>query len=262
MIIDRFFFLSEFCSRTVQRGKKICRRTSRSAGISIRNLKRRYFSVISTKKTCRSSGKFSEKNDRNRDEFRCFKDRSFALIEDVRSFQRQWIPAAIVNHDRSNGKTNVNFYNCVIESLSNNNMIIPINTEQFERYSTNRIKIEKKIVGKAIVGFNRKEKMFMLGTVDERIGNGHEYQIKWCNGEIGQEDDEHLFAPPTANVQFDVNQYVLTIDVEEKIYRLGQIISISNDRTTLTVRLCRPDRSQRSFSLLQTFKNFHFRSHF
>ena len=88
----------------------------------------------------------------------------------------------------------------------------------------------------------------MLGTVVERIGNGHEYRIEWCDGTVGQENDEHLFAPRTADVQFNVNQYVLTIDNEEKIYRLAQIISISKDPPMLTVRLDRPDRSQRSLS--------------
>ena len=77
----------------------------------------------------------------------CFfylKERSFALIEVVRSSQRQWIPAAIVNHDRSKDTTTVTFYNCVIESLPNDDIIIPITAEQFQRYASNRMEIEKK----------------------------------------------------------------------------------------------------------------------
>lgn len=170
------------------------------------------------------------------------------MIEVIRSSQRQWIPAAIANHNRSKDKTNVAFYNCVIESLPNDDMIIPITAEQFQRYTSNRIEIEKKLVGKTIVGFNCEEKLFMLGTVVERIGNGHEYRIEWCDGTVGQQSDEHLFAPRTVDIQFNINQYVLTIDNEEKIYRLAQIISISKDQATLTVRLDRPDRSQRSVS--------------
>ena len=139
----------------------------------------------------------------------------------------------------------MNYYSCEIESLSNGELIIPIKQEQFERYAANRIEIETKLVGEPIVGLNRDENVFMLGTVRERIDNGQQYRIDWCNGKTGKQSDEHLFAPRDANIRYEPNQYVLALDNEETIYRLGRVLSVSDDQTRLTVRLHRADRSQR-----------------
>ena len=48
--------------------------------------------------------------------------------------------------------------------MTNNQYVIPINSQQFERYTTSRIEKEKSLVGKVIVGLNNQTKAFMLGN--------------------------------------------------------------------------------------------------
>ena len=59
--------------------------------------------------------------------------------------------------------THVRFYDCLSKDLPNEQLVVPINEQQFELYVSRRIEREKSLVGQVIVGFHPKKEVFMTG---------------------------------------------------------------------------------------------------
>jgi hypothetical protein len=157
-----------------------------------------------------------------------------ALIKYPNDSRHCFCPSVIRDHHRST--TKVRFYDCYEVDLENNQYIIPINKNQFERYVKNRIEKEKSLRHCVTVGLNNETNTFMLGTIQDRVGNGHEYIIEWCNSRKNEQKDEHLFGAFKRHVQHNENDYVLAIDDNDKLYKPARIKSISNDRRSLRVQ--------------------------
>ena len=122
------------------------------------------------------------------------------------------------------------------KKISFNESVIPITNEKFENYARLRIEYEKTLVNQTVVGLNNDKKVFMLGTISDRVGYGHTYIVQWHDETESQQEEEHLFRSITKPMQHRLNGFVLATDNEQYIYKPGRIITISDDRQTLTVR--------------------------
>ncbi len=87
-----------------------------------------------------------------------------------------------------------------------------------------------------IVGLNNETKSFMLGTIKDRVGTGHQYLIEWFDKSISKQNEEHLFGAFNRRDQHRENAYVLAMDDQDNIYKPAKTISISDDRKHLKVR--------------------------
>lgn len=82
----------------------------------------------------------------------------------------------------------------------------------------------------------------MLGTIIDRIGTGHLYIIEWFDGSRSQQKEEHLFGAFIRRNRHYLHAYVLAMDIDDKIYKPAQIISISNNGCTLHVQFFNRNR--------------------
>ncbi|UJR25800.1 hypothetical protein I4U23_007150 [Adineta vaga] len=161
-------------------------------------------------------------------------EKSFAFIKYPDDARHCFCPAVIIRHGKTT--TKVRFYDCNEGDLDKYQDVIQITEEQFAHYSKLRIEKEISRVNEVTVAFNDDSKTFMLGTIKKRIGNGHQYLIEWYDHSRGEQTDEYLFTEiftqPNKHIK---GNYVLAMDENKSIYRLGKVISISPDRKTLTV---------------------------
>jgi len=141
-------------------------------------------------------------------------------------------PCVILRHLHSKSKTTVRFYDCYEEDITNNEDVIPISEQQFERYSNFRIEKEKSLINQVIVGLNREKKSFMLGTIKDRRDTGHKYSIEWFDHSKTEEKEEHLFGAFVRRNKHYKNGYVLAMD-KDKIYKPAITKSILNDQEIL-----------------------------
>ncbi|CAF3780229.1 unnamed protein product [Rotaria sordida] len=178
--------------------------------------------------------------------------KSCVLIQYPKHFPYCWKPAVIRDSDNETTKTHVRFYDCMDREISNNENVIKIDEKDFENYSTRRIKFEISLLDKVIVGFNPKEKVFMLGTIIERVGYGHTYIIRWCDESESREEEEYLFGAFTRSIQHELNDSVLALDNDQYIYKLAKVISISDDKKTLTIRFTDPKENNREVDVPST----------
>ena len=107
-----------------------------------------------------------------------------------------------------------------------------------------RIEKELSLVNQAIVGFNDEKKSFMLGMIQARVGTGHQYTIKWSNGTINDQKEEHLFGAFTRRDQHRKDNYVLAMDTEDDLYKLAKTIAVFKDDKRLTVQFIPLNRTE------------------
>jgi hypothetical protein len=158
------------------------------------------------------------------------------LIKYPNDIRHCYCPAAILRHHTQKPETKVRFYDCYEEDIKNNQHVIPIDEKQFQHYVENRIEKEKSLCNQITVGLNSRTKTFMLGTIIDRIKNGHTYIIEWCDESKTEQQDEHLFGAFTRQIKHKKGNYVLAIDDNDKLYKPAKIKSISNDEKSLTVQ--------------------------
>ncbi|CAF0922263.1 unnamed protein product [Rotaria sordida] len=176
---------------------------------------------------------------------------SFALIKYPKDSRQCYCPAVILRHLDYGTKTKVRFYDCYEEDLENDQYVIPIHEQQFERYTALRIEKEKSLINQVIVGLNEQNeqtKTFMLGTIKTREGTGHLYKIQWCNERTSEQIDEHLFGAFSRRYKHRIDDYVLAIDNNDAIYKLAKVQSISNDRKNLKVQFINLNKNNNSLS--------------
>ncbi|CAF1439450.1 unnamed protein product [Rotaria magnacalcarata] len=152
-----------------------------------------------------------------------------------------WCPAVVLRHMANESKTQVRFYDCLVVNITHETYVIPITEQQFEIYSTLRIAKENSLVNHVIVGLNNTKKAFMLGTIQRRVGNGHRYSIEWCCASVSEQTDEHLLGAFTRRNKHRIGDYVLAIDSVEGIYKLAEVLSITDDRKNVKVKFIDPN---------------------
>ena len=91
----------------------------------------------------------------------------------------------------------------------------------------------------------------MLGTIIKRCDTGHRYLIQWYNKDTNEQEEEHLFGALTRRDQHEEDGYVLAMDKNDDIYKPAKTISISDDRTELTVKFINLDDNS-----LSKYKSF------
>jgi hypothetical protein len=146
-----------------------------------------------------------------------------------------YCPSVILSHLHSESKTKVRFYDCYEKYITNNEDVIRISEQQFERYSHFRIEKEKSLINQVIVGLNElddEKKSFMLGTIKDRCDTGHEYLIEWFDHSENKQKEEHLFGAFVRRNKHYEDGYVLAMD-KDKIYKPARTKSILNDQEIL-----------------------------
>ncbi|CAF4581909.1 unnamed protein product, partial [Rotaria socialis] len=167
--------------------------------------------------------------------------KSYILVKYPNDSRQFWCPAVVLRHMANESKTQVRFYDCLVLDITHETYVMPITEQQFEIYSTLRIAKEKSLINHVVVGLNNLKKTFMLGTIQSRVGNGHQYLIEWCCATVSEQSDEHLFGAFTRRNNHRIGDYVLAMDSVESIYRLAEILSITDDRKTVKVRFIDPN---------------------
>ena len=114
--------------------------------------------------------------------------------------------------------------------------MIPLNEQQFERYTKFRIEKETSLINQAIVGLNEEKKTFMLGMIEARVSTGHQYRIKWANGMSNNQKEEHLFGAFTRRDQHRKDNYVLAMDAEDNLYKFARTLVVFKDDNRLNIQ--------------------------
>lgn len=125
-------------------------------------------------------------------------------------------------------------------------MVIPLNEQQFERYSKFRIEKEKALVNQAIVGLNDERQCFMLGMIEDRANTGHQYKIKWADGKSSIQKEEHLFGALTRRDQHRKDSYVLAMDAEDNVYKFARTLAVYKDDHRLNIQFLDIHRANES----------------
>ncbi|UJR23110.1 hypothetical protein I4U23_026131 [Adineta vaga] len=167
---------------------------------------------------------------------RNLEDKSFVLIRCPNDFRRCWQPAVILRSIPDKSERLVRFYDCIDKEFSNSTIVIPITERQFTDYTQLRIEYEKSLINQTIVGFNEVKKVYMLGTIIQRLKNGHEFRIEWSDETESAQEEKHLFGAFSQLIDFQVNCFVLAVDDSQYIYKPAIVEKISSDKNTVTVR--------------------------
>lgn len=165
------------------------------------------------------------------------------MIEYPNDSRHCFCPSVVRRQRPDQGKTQIRFYDCYQEDLDDNLWGIPLNEEQFERYIQLRIEKELSLINQAIVGFNQNDKCYMLGMVQDRKNTGHLYKIKWSNGSITHQKEEHLFGAFTRRDQHRKGDYVLVMDPNDEIYKLAKTLAVYKDDKRLKIEFLDFDRT-------------------
>ncbi|CAF1024066.1 unnamed protein product, partial [Didymodactylos carnosus] len=181
-----------------------------------------------------------------------------ALYPDLRNSRA---PGVLISStkitDKGEEKITVRFYDCTEVDVIVSE-IIPIITknnnedEKFKQYVECIIQKEKSIVDQVVVGRNDDVGAYMLGnhvfdaliflyliqafcllgTVEERVGNGHQYRIRWCDDTKTVQELAHLFGAFIRQGSFRKRDKILALD--EMVYKPATIIHV--DRNSLTIQ--------------------------
>ena len=132
------------------------------------------------------------------------------------------------------------FYDGAKKTLPDVTDVILTDQARFDRYKEDRTEQGKTLVGQATVGFNNTTGTFMLGAILKQEPSGHEYLIEWYDDTQGIQDERHLFGAFHRYPEHREGARVLAINADLLTYEFAEIISISENQTTLTVHFLNP----------------------
>ncbi|CAF1178470.1 unnamed protein product, partial [Didymodactylos carnosus] len=147
-----------------------------------------------------------------------------------------WAPGVLIPNrttKENKDEITVRFYDCkVVQMDMKAKEVIKIPEKKFEQYVDCIIQKEKSIVHQVVVGRKGETKTYMLGTVKERVEDGHHYRIEWYDGTEDIRDISQLYGAFTRQGTFQNKDKVLALDETE--YKPATIIQV--DKKSLSVQ--------------------------
>lgn len=80
-------------------------------------------------------------------------------------------------------------------------------------------------------------KIFKSASVKERVGNGREYVLEWCDGEKSTQTSHHIFGVFTKHHPLSVGDHVLAMwDSHQHVYLPGWVAGIVGEK--INIKFC------------------------
>ncbi|XP_021341552.1 uncharacterized protein LOC110442323 isoform X2 [Mizuhopecten yessoensis] len=115
--------------------------------------------------------------------------------------------------------------------------IYKLTTEKFEHDVNYIIECETRWVGQAVVGRNDENGTYHFASVKERVGNGREYMLEWCDGSVTRQKSINIFGTFTKHHPLAIGDHVLAmVDEHQHVYLPGWVAGIIGDK--INIKFC------------------------
>eukprot|EP00105_Crassostrea_gigas_P022697 XP_011442307.1 PREDICTED: uncharacterized protein LOC105338748 isoform X2 [Crassostrea gigas] len=125
----------------------------------------------------------------------------------------------------------------VLEEKLPREEIYKLTQEKYEHDVNYIVQCETRWVGQAVVARDDRMGSYHLASVKERVGNGREYMLEWCDGEQSTQTSHHIFGVFTKHHPLSVGDHVLAMwDSNQHVYLPGWVAGIVGEK--INIRFC------------------------
>jgi hypothetical protein len=142
-------------------------------------------------------------------------------------YEFSYAPGQIVKISSDSTKILVKFYD-FLESVVFRKEVFKLHRIKFQLDVNAIINLEKRWIGETVVARNNYTKVYELGKIVNRVGNGRQYTIEWSNGKQSIENSIHIYGKFTRNQTVLPNDYVLA--PKQTIFMPGRVVNRHGDQ--------------------------------
>lgn len=115
--------------------------------------------------------------------------------------------------------------------------IYKLTPEKFEHDVNYIVECETRWVGQAVVGRKDENGTYQFASVKERVGNGREYMLEWCDGSLSRQKSINIFGTFTKHHPLAIGDHVLAmVDTHQHVYLPGWVAGIVGNK--INIKFC------------------------